>query len=425
MKPTKSFAGVAGIVAATLAMTAGAVSAASGAKASPARDLARPDGAMSANVAAYRSVYPQMSVAQAEKAAAGQETRKALYTALTEKDSARFGGAWYDAPSGVLHLAVTSPAAATRAAALGRELGVDVSTHLVKHSFAQLERAAAALRGGNSALAKAAAGNVGIDVRANKVIAAVASTRLTKLTATKLPTSVTLVAKPAIKTEEDAGCTSRAACDWTVRAGAMLWRGSAGNVCSVGFTGRTSGGTRYVFSAGHCSNGNGVNWGTGGQSIGPMHASMNSGAIDASIIRVTNSWFTGDLGGEIYHETAPGRSLPLKGVAPTLSYIVAGETVCLSANYTQPNGGNLCGVVGTNSDASVRGMVRVDGLDACPGDSGGGWYWLPSSGNRYAYGLHSRSDTGCHGNQGGSRSWFSAVPTVKSGFAPGVNIEIR
>jgi len=163
----------------------------------------------------------------------------------------------------------------------------------------------------------------------------------------------------------------------------------------------------------------------GWYSIGPMDSSRNSGAIDASIIRVTNSWFTGDLGGEIYLEGDSDRSVDVDSVAPTLSYIWAGDTVCLSANYTSPNGPNYCGVVGTNSDAAVRGMVRVDGLDACPGDSGGGWYWLTSSGTRVAYGLHSRSDTGCHGDQGGSRSWFSAMPTVKSGFTPSLNVEIR
>ena len=82
-------------------------------------------------------------------------------------------------------------------------------------------------------------------------------------------------------------------------------------------------------------------------------------------------------------------------------------------------------MVGTNSDSSVRGMVRVDGLDACPGDSGGGWYWLTPSGRRIAYGIHSRSDTGCHGSSGGSHSWFSALPTVKSTYTPSLNVETR
>jgi len=105
--------------------------------------------------------------------------------------------------------------------------------------------------------------------------------------------------------------------------------------------------------------------------------------------------------------------------------MVAGETVCLSANYTSPSATNPCGILGSNSDASSRGMARVDGVDACGGDSGGGWYWLSSAGNRYAYGIHSRSDTGCHGDAGGNRSWYSAIATVKSGFQPTLNVEIR
>ena len=59
----------------------------------------------------------------------------------------------------------------------------------------------------------------------------------------------------------------------------------------------------------------------------------------------------------------------MKGVAPTVGYMVAGETICLSANYVQPAvNGNPCGVLDTNSDAAVRGMARVDGLDACDRD---------------------------------------------------------
>ena len=106
--------------------------------------------------------------------------------------------------------------------------------------------------------------------------------------------------------------------------------------------------------------------------------------------------------------------------------MVAGETVCLSANYTQPGvWGNSCGVLGTNSDPGVRGMARVDGLDACGGDSGGGWYWATSTGDRYAYGIHSRSDGGCHGDAGGTRSWYTPIALAKSGFQPTLNVEIR
>ena len=48
---------------------------------------------------------------------------------------------------------------------------------------------------------------------------------------------------------------------------------------------------------------------------------------------------------------------------------------------------------------------------------------MSSSGNRIGYGIHSNSNTGCHIS--GGRSWFSAMPTVKSTFTPGLNVEIR
>lgn len=156
-----------------------------------------------------------------------------------------------------------------------------------------------------------------------------------------------------------------------------------------------------------------------------MNSSIDSGAVDAAVIQVTNTWFTGDTGGEIYVNGSISGWSPVKGVAPSVGYMVAGETVCLSANYTQPAvNGNSCGVLGTNSDAGVRGMARVDGIDACGGDSGGGWYWLSSSGNRYAYGIHSRSDFGCRGDNGGTRSWYTPIALAKSNFQPSLNVEV-
>lgn len=44
--------------------------------------------------------------------------------------------------------------------------------------------------------------------------------------------------------------------------------------------------------------------------------------------------------------------------------------MCLSARFN-PENGNDCGTV----DGVVgNGCIRVVGHDACPGDSGGGWY---------------------------------------------------
>jgi streptogrisin C len=383
--------------------------------------------AFEASVAAYKAAYPKLSDAKARAAAAGADARRAVYDAAAA-DTATFGGAWFDPATGVVSVAATTDAAAARAAALGKQYAVAVKGVRVKRSAAALEAQAAELRAGTDDLGKAAAGNVGIDVTSNEVVVALPSDRRSALAGKAAARGARVVSASQKQPELDAGCTSRSACDWTIRAGAIMWRGSVAAPtpwCSVGFTARNSSNTRYVYTAGHCTTGNGVNWGTGGKDIGPLVSSMDAGAVDASVIQVTNSWFTGDSGGEIFTQGG-SFSLPLNGVAPSVGWMVAGETVCLAANYTSPTGANLCGVLGTNSDAGVRGMARVDGLDACGGDSGGGWFWLsPSTGNRYAYGIHSRSDFGCHGDSGGTHSWYTAIATAKSSFQPTLNVEVR
>ncbi len=405
----------------TVLTGAGAASGAGGPGAAGKPELqisaAATDGdAVAAISTAYRTVYPQLTQQQAEQLARQNDARRALYDKLSSgAAAATFGGAWFDPVANTVHVNATTSAALTEAASSATSLGLTVRTHRVINSYAGLEAQAAALRSAKTPTGAAALGNVGIDVRHNTVVASVPAESLAQAQAAAGP-GVTVATQQPQNIEEDLGCTSRSACDWTIRAGSMLWRTNAGNnVCSVGFTARNSANVRYVYTAGHCSSGAGVTWGTGTQPIGPMGGSINSGAVDGAVIRVTNSWFTGDAGGEIY------QTMHVNGVAPTLSYLVAGETVCLSANYTNPTGPNYCGVIATTSDPAVRGMVKVNGLDACGGDSGGGWYWLSSSGSRIAYGIHSRSVTGCH--VAGGTSWFSAVPTVKAALAPSLNIE--
>ena len=328
----------------------------------------------------------------------------------------------------MLHIAATDRELLEQAVKSGDEQGLKIEPSLVKQ---QLRRARGAGRRGPPAQGPARASRrsatPGIDPALNSVVIAVtAEQRRGSCRPLADEAGVILVPQRAYRIQQDAGCTSRSACDWTIRAGSMIWPGSAGNNnCSVGFTARNSANQRFTYTAGHCSSGAGVTWGTGLQQIGKMGAAVNGGSLDAAIISVDNPWFKFDHGGEIYNEFFPNRSVAVNAVAPTLSYIWSGDVVCLAANFTQPNGFNFCGVVGTNSDSSVRGMVRVDGFDACPGDSGGGWYWLTSSGRRIAYGLHSRSDTGCHGGSGGSHSWFSPLPTIKSSFTPTLTVETR
>jgi streptogrisin C len=419
LRSRKAAATVAGLAAVALAATA------SNAMAETATDVR--GGAPEAAVSAYQSAFPKITLEAAQQAAAGQEDRKELYQLLADKEGGKsFGGAWFDPMSGVLHVATTNAEAGDGSVRLGKELGVEVEPTAVEHSYGELEAKATELRARTDDFGRIAKAYLGIDVRRNALVLALTPSQVPFYEGAAKEAGVEIVSRPALKVQQDAGCTSRAACDWTIRGGSMLWRTAPGNnVCSVGFTARTATNTRYTYTAGHCSNGNGVPWGTGGQNIGPMTSSRNIGPVDASIIRVTNPWFMFDSGGEMYNQFAPNKSVAVNAVAPTLSYIWSGDVVCLAANFTQPSGHSFCGVVGSNSDPSVRGMVRVDGFDACPGDSGGSWYWLTSTGRRIAYGLHSRSDTGCHGDQGGSHSWFSALPTIKSTYQPGLTVETR
>ena len=411
----KTVATVVGLAAAALATTAGPAAAADDARGK----------SLEAGIEAYQSAYPKISLEAATSAAREQEARKELYGFLQKGGEQTFGGATFDPPSGVLRVFATNEEVAGLAGETGKQLGLNVETSIVKQSFSDLERQAAALRARKDTLGSYARAYGGIEVANNRVVIALTPAQQALVADAAKEAGVTLIDRRTPKTEYDAGCTSRSACDWTIRAGSMIWTPSAGNNnCSVGFTARNSANQRYTYTAGHCSSGATL-WGTGLQDIGTLSSARNSGPVDASIIPVTNPWFKFDTGGEIYNEFFPGRTVAVNSVAPTLSYIWSGDLVCLAANFTSANGPNFCGVVGTNSDPAVRGMVRVDGLDACPGDSGGGWYWLTPSGRRIAYGIHSRSDVGCHGSGGGSHSWFSALPTVKSTFTPSLNVETR
>jgi streptogrisin C len=323
----------------------------------------------------------------------------------------------------VLHVNATTPATVNRATELGQEKGLSVQAHLVSRSFEQLQRQASTLRGGAGVLGAAAHGQVGLDVRANKVVVAVSAEQRPALLPAANAAGVKLIVDPKEDVTPDA-CAARNTCDGSLADGAMIWRGNAGAfVCSLGFTAQdpfTLG--RFAYTAGHCSNGNGVTWGTGVQSIGPMLGSLDSGDIDASVIQVTNPLFTLQAGGRLYNTD------DLNSVVSTLSGIWEGDVVCKAANYQDPSGPRYCGEIDAVSDAGVRGMVRVEQEDACGGDSGGTWYWLIDSVTpklRVGYGIHSRSNTGCRGDQGGDTSWFSALPTVKAGFVPGYNVEIR
>ena len=369
----------------------------------------------------HRSAHPEMTAAQARLAAGEAHERDALVRLLGEQP-ATFGGAWYDPPTNVLHVNATTPAAVDDAERLGETKDLDVRGHLVARSFDQLERQAGTLRSGAGVLSAAAKGQVGLDVRANKVVIAVSAEQRPALLGAANAANVKLIVDPKLAVEPDA-CAARDVCDNGLAPGAIV-RPAVGNLgCSMGFTtDDTFTGSRFAFTAGHCSNGLNVTWSTGAQSIGPLVSAMDLNEIDASLIQVTNATYTGQPGGRLYNTD------DVDSVVNSLSSIVEGEVVCKAANFQDPNGPRYCGEIDLVSDPNVRGMVRVREEDACGGDSGGPWYRLIDGITpklRIAYGLHSRSDFGCRGDSGGTESWFSSLPSIKAAFAPTHVVETR
>ncbi|MFI7546046.1 trypsin-like serine protease [Actinoplanes sp. NPDC049599] len=369
-------------------------------------------GAAEAVASAYRAAYPAMSVAAARTAAAQQAQRRLLHDTV-EGDPKTFGGSWFDAPSGVLHVAVTTAGAEATATTLGHKLGIRVQTHRVARTFADLERQAAAIRRGTGALSAAAAGNVGLDLVTNQVVVAVPALRMAALAADAVPAGVRVAPRKATPVEPDV-CTARNNCADSLRAGLML-----SPQCSLGFTFRDkfTPNTRWVITAGHCSTGVGVTWSTGGTTIGTLTGATDRDNLDIASISTTNATYLADTVGRIYMHGAANRFVRVNGAPTRTSSMVAGDVVCLSANITTPTGANNCAVIELVSDPQVRGMVKTTGYDACGGDSGGGWYQLTSDNRRNAYGIHSRSTTGCNATP--AESWFTPVP----GFTGGMTIE--
>jgi streptogrisin C len=396
-------AGAVVLLASLVATPAGA------AETGPATDTNQ-DATASA-VRAYRTVYPQMSADAAKTAATQQEVRKELHKRLA-REPETYGGGYFDPPTGVTHVTLTTAAAATAAAQYGRQLGLTVQTHVVKYSFEELWNLAESLRAGTGELGKVAKGQVGVEVSSNSVTVALSKNDAASLPPGAGPAWAKIVPASDVRTEEDV-CTARDNCNPSLRAGLVTTRSGVG--CSLGFMARST--VRWALTAGHCGDPAATTtWSTAGTTIGTLSTvnAVNSGAVDAAAIQVTDPGYAADLIGRIY--LGAGSWVGVKGWATTLSFIWVGDTVCVSARYQAPSTfGNPCGVVTDTSDAANRGLVKYEGYDPCSGDSGGGVYWLPSSGNRYAYGLHSRSLTGCNVSAG-PVAWFSALPQFWTGL---------
>src|SRR5690606_30746637 len=210
---------------------------------------------------------------------------------------------------------------------------------------------------------QAAGDQIGLDLRTNQVVVAVPATALPQLSRAHLPPAVRLETAAAPAVEPDV-CHSRRDCDDSLRAGLVLRRDGA-TFCSAGFTATDSKGYHWLLTAGHCA-GLGQTWSTGTTQqtvIGPMTDAIDSGPVDAGAIDLTGYL---DRRGRIYTQNGAGRWMKVDGAVRRMADIWDGETLCLSARYADHTAQtNPRGVINAVSDPQVRGMVKVQGYDAC------------------------------------------------------------
>lgn len=407
---------------ATAAMTATRIAlvaslAATGLAAAPSTAQARPHTAQfEAAVAAFRAAHPEVGATEAVRRIDGQADRARLLERLGRGFPGTFGGSWYDGDTGIQHLQATSPAAARAFTALAAQAGVAVEVHAARFSHRQLRHEFQLLNSGAHPVLGAAARNrTGIDVEANRVVVAVPEADVAAVRAELAAGAATtvdmvrVIASSGADAVEDA-CVDRRNCGVPMRSGIILWQGQYANAaCSLGFTASASDGSHWAVTAGHCGAVNSL-WGHGQQAIGPMRQARNTGSVDVGRIRIDSAYWRQSTWGWFFNARDPNTPVPVDYAISAESTIQAGDTVCLSAWHSRI--GLACGTVAEVNDPDVRGMVRVRGFDACGGDSGGGWYWLSSTGARWAYGIHSRSSSGCHGS--GGNSWFSSLPDINA-----------
>jgi streptogrisin C len=330
-----------------------------------------------AMIEAYQRDYPGLTRGQAVAAREGQEQRIAFLEQLQAQQPDSFGGSWYDPRTDTEHVNVVGSASAASVQQTGAKLGLHTTTHQVALSLKDLVSVAVQTQSK-------------VDVIGNRLVAANAGA--------------------AQQQAVPETCTDRLHCGTPLRSGIVLWAQGLGNVCSLGFTARATDSSRWAVTAGHCGTltGDGGIWGHGEQTIGPIRYGRDSGNIDVARIHVTGSYWS--TGGYFFNANTPNTPLPVDYAITYRGTIQVGDAVCLSAWHSTV--GNACGTI---VDAfGSRNMPQVS-FDACPGDSGGGWYFLTSSGTRWAYGIHhgqpDNTTLTCH-NHAANDSIFTALPDL-------------
>jgi streptogrisin C len=280
-----------------------------------------------------------------------------------------YGGFWVD--NGTRRVAITDAALADDARAQGAE------PQLVENSLSELDGVSSDLDSAADSAPAHVAG-WGVDVRDNTVV----------ITVVGHDARATAFAQrwqertDAVRIEH---VDEAPRAYWNIIGGQAIYTG--GSRCSAGFNAR-SGSTRYVITAGHCTN-VGSSWTGVGGTLG-TRAGSSFPTNDYGIIRVTSSAAVSTPFVDRYSSGADVRVTAARTAT-------AGLTVCRSGSTT----GWRCGSVqATNQtvcypQGCVSGMIRTN-VCAEPGDSGGSLVTNPGSGTTVqAVGLTSGGSGNC------------------------------
>lgn len=373
-------------------------------------------------VDAYLRTYPEMSTERALANLYGQEDRIRLLEVLGERGDASFGGSWFDALTGIEHLATTDGALLGTYQALAADFGIDAVVHEVRFPAEELRVVSATINSGlDPVLGLIGANQSSVDFEQNAVLVTVTPIVYETRGGAAFVGShsaIKLVSGSPVDIAEDA-CNSRYACGAPLRGGVVIDRVADTPSCSLGYTASATDGSRWAITAGHCDPQLNYLWRHGEQVIGPVRQTLNEAEIDVARIRIDNGYWRQAGGGYLYNATSPNSPLRITLSITNRNTIEVDEMVCLNARFSTL--ANSCGVI--TSAYGPRNMPTVD-FDACSGDSGGAWTHRPPGGSSlWAYGVHHGSSEGtCHALFG--YSTFTAVPDMNIVF-PTIRIEIR
>lgn len=298
-------------------------------------------------------------------------TLAAADRSLSDRLGGAFAGTWLDATTGKFTVAVTDASMVEEIRAAG------AVPQVVKHSAARLDSIQSGLDKSMQSRPTSVTG-WHVDLKTNSVVVTVlGSDPAAAAWASGFGADV-------VRIEQVAEAPRPM---WNIQGGQALFLPGGGR-CSVGFNARSSGGTRYVITAGHCVSSSGTFSGTGG-TLGPGAGSVFPGQ-DRGRVQVTAAAAV----------STPQVSRYSSGGTVTVAGATAagvGAAVCRSGSTT----GWRCGTILQRNatvcyqQGCVTGTIRTN-VCAQPGDSGGSLVTSGGSGARVqAQGMTSGGSGNC------------------------------